>query len=118
MSAIVEDRETAKARNRAEFPKVAAIMDECRAAFGPDVKMAHVVEGGRELGKPIDDAGLVRCTQLAPPSARCERFRVQAAKVFAQKFYRAPRASGDGDWCVFYSEYAAQHWPAFSGGDT
>jgi hypothetical protein len=40
----------AKADNRARMPGTAAIVDALRAEFGPDVKVLHAKEGGREVG--------------------------------------------------------------------
>ena len=42
---------TAAAKNRAEFPAAAHILDEFRAEFGKEVKLLYAVEGGREIGK-------------------------------------------------------------------
>lgn len=37
-------------KNRAEFPQLAALVDEVRRYF-PDAKLVHGEEGGREIGK-------------------------------------------------------------------
>lgn len=112
------EREAARLRNRAEFPGVAAIMDDVRAAFGNDVRVAYAVENGRTLGTPIpDDPGLVRCTQLAPPSAQYQAFYKTAVRAFVQRFGREPRKPGDGEWIDFLTDYTAKHYVAFQGGD-
>lgn len=99
------DIEAQRARNRAEFPAIAAIMDECRAAFGADVKLAYAVERGRAVGKPVDNAGLVRCSHLAPLSDVGKRHRAAALKAFVLRFRRQPRLTGDGEWAEFYSGF-------------
>lgn len=38
-------------RKRAAFPLIAAVTDEFREVFGPDVKLLYAAENGRELGK-------------------------------------------------------------------
>lgn len=42
---------TATAKNRAEFPATAQILDEFRNEFGEGVKLLYACEGGREVGK-------------------------------------------------------------------
>ena len=44
----------ARDRNRAEFPKLAQLMDQARARYGADVKLVAGIEDGREIGK-VDD---------------------------------------------------------------
>lgn len=39
------------AKNRAEFPAAAAILDEFRQVFGNKVKLVYASEAGREIGK-------------------------------------------------------------------
>lgn len=42
---------TTTAKNRAEFPATAQILDEFRKEFGDGVKLLYAVEAGREIGK-------------------------------------------------------------------
>lgn len=42
---------TAQAKNRAEFPAAAMILDEFRKEFGDGVKLLYASEGGCEIGK-------------------------------------------------------------------
>lgn len=48
-----EKTESARARNRREFPEVARILDEFRAVFGDEVKLVYAEEGGKMIGKKI-----------------------------------------------------------------
>ena len=43
-------------KNRAEFPGLAALVDEVRRHF-PEAKLLHGEEGGREVGKRPADLG-------------------------------------------------------------
>lgn len=43
-------------KNRADFPELAALVDQFRAA-GMDVKLIHGEEGGKEIGKRPADLG-------------------------------------------------------------
>lgn len=43
-------------RNRADFPTVAKVLDDCRRVFGADTKLRHAVENGKEIGRPIEGA--------------------------------------------------------------
>lgn len=41
---------------RRDFPLCTAMIDECRAAFGPKVKPLHFIEDGKTMGKkPLFD---------------------------------------------------------------
>ena len=42
---------SATAKNRAEFPAAARILDEFRKEFGEGVKLIYASEAGREIGK-------------------------------------------------------------------
>jgi hypothetical protein len=48
--------EERRRKNRETMPGTAAIVDELTAAFG-QVKVLHAKEGGREIGKPLDESG-------------------------------------------------------------
>lgn len=39
-----------KAKNRAEFPNAAAILDELKQLFGDDVKLTYAAENGKTIG--------------------------------------------------------------------
>lgn len=45
-----------KANNRAAFPFAAAIVDQLRAVFGPEVKVSYASENGREVGRRLDES--------------------------------------------------------------
>lgn len=43
-------REEAAARNRAQFPSVAAFVDAMRESFGPGIRLVYASENGNTLG--------------------------------------------------------------------
>lgn len=109
---MTSDIEAQRARNRAEFPGMAKIMDAARAIFGDGLKMVYGVEGGRAIGKRIEDY---------PEARRIERataFRMQARRAYFTERRRTPLRGEDAEWSAFLAEYTAQHWGAFPGGGT
>jgi hypothetical protein len=81
---------TTKAKNRAEFPATAAILDKFRKEFGDGVKLIYAAEGGREIGKKqvapkrfMTVEQWLRCSLLI--SAAEQRLELSVAKQTARR---------------------------------
>lgn len=66
---------SAAAKNRAEFPATAQILDEFRKEFGDGVKLIYACEGGHEIGKKpaapkqfMDADQWLKCSKLIAES--------------------------------------------------
>lgn len=53
MSICEDEKRQQKEKNRQQFPRAAALLDEYREEFGEDVRLTFVEENGKTLGKPI-----------------------------------------------------------------
>lgn len=57
-----EERPLTAEEVRAQFPTCVAWADQVRKVFGPGVRMRYAKEGGRELGAPCVQPGVVVVT--------------------------------------------------------